>query len=89
MRKCNFFIKQGVFLGFLIDKKGIYTNPAKIIAIRDRFMSFIITEIRNFINAISYFRYLIFKYIKEIKYFIDYYISFKGARVILLFKAQK
>lgn len=56
MRKCRWFQNQVRFLGLVIDKDGIHTDPLKIQAIRERPEPKTITDVRAFIHASAYFR---------------------------------
>lgn len=56
--KCRFFIKSGVFLGFLVSENGIAADPEKVAAIRDRPLPRTTSEIRGFVSAAGYLRLL-------------------------------
>ncbi|KAI1003237.1 hypothetical protein K3495_g4970 [Podosphaera aphanis] len=57
--KCRFFVNQGIFLGFLISEQGIQVDPEKVSAVRNRPMPNTTSEIRGFISAAGYMRFLI------------------------------
>lgn len=58
-KKCHWFEDSVVFLGFIINKHGQRTDPAKVAAIKERADPTNITEIRSFLNAAGYFRHFI------------------------------
>ncbi|KAI0997921.1 hypothetical protein K3495_g10268 [Podosphaera aphanis] len=57
--KCRFFVNQGIFLGFLISEPGIQDDPDKVSAVRNRPMPKTTSDIRGFISAAGYMRFLI------------------------------
>ncbi|GKA43792.1 putative reverse transcriptase domain-containing protein [Tanacetum coccineum] len=54
--KCEFWISKVLFLGHMIDSKGIYVDPAKIEAIKDWTSPKSPTEIRQFLGLAGYYR---------------------------------
>lgn len=56
LRKCLWFQSSVRFLGLVINKDGIHTDPAKITAITERPYPQTVTELRSFIHAAAYFR---------------------------------
>lgn len=71
IKKTVFFVKKGVFLGFIINTDGFYTDPVKVAAIRNRLIPTIITEVRSFVNAAGYFYNFIDYYIIKSDYLTD------------------
>jgi hypothetical protein len=62
VRKIVIFVTSGVFLGFVVLKKGIAADSNKVAAIRNRPQSTFATEIRAFVNAAEYFRHFLKNY---------------------------
>ncbi|POS84076.1 hypothetical protein EPUL_004293 [Erysiphe pulchra] len=56
--KCNLFVTTELFLGFVISENGITADPEKDSAIRDRPMPKTTSEIRGFVGAAGYLRFL-------------------------------
>ncbi|GJY13230.1 putative reverse transcriptase domain-containing protein [Tanacetum coccineum] len=56
LSKCEFWIPKVHFLGHVIDGKGIYVDPAKIEAIKDRASPKPPMEIRQFLGLAGYYR---------------------------------
>ena len=54
--KCAFFRRSVVFLGHVISKEGIETDPAKVRAITEWPTPTSITEVRSFVGLASYYR---------------------------------
>ncbi|GJY14267.1 putative reverse transcriptase domain-containing protein [Tanacetum coccineum] len=54
--KCEFWISKVLFLGHMIDSKGIHVDPAKIEAIKDWTSPKSPTEIRQFLGLAGYYR---------------------------------
>ena len=59
VNKCEWFVSHGRFLGFIISREGIRSDPAKISAILERPMPSTAIELRSFLNAAGYFRHFI------------------------------
>jgi hypothetical protein len=61
---CKFviFVPKGIFLNFIISAAGIKADINEIAAIRDKPQLFTAIEMRAFVNAAGYFRYLIKNY---------------------------
>ena len=59
VKKCHFFERRIRFLGFIIDKDGVHSDPAKVSAILARPAPSTATEVRSFLNAVGYFRHFI------------------------------
>lgn len=56
LRKCLWFQTSVKFLGLIIDKNGLHTDPDKISAITLRPLPTTITQLRALIHAAAYFR---------------------------------
>jgi hypothetical protein len=56
LRKCSFYQKQIHYLGHIISKDGITTDPKKIEAIREWSAPKIVTEVRSFMGLAGYYR---------------------------------
>ncbi|GJZ45774.1 putative reverse transcriptase domain-containing protein [Tanacetum coccineum] len=54
--KCEFWISKVLFLGHMIDSKGIHVDPAKIEAIKDWTSPKSPTEIHQFLGLAGYYR---------------------------------
>jgi hypothetical protein len=54
-KKSVIYVRESVFLGFVVSIKGISANTDKIAAIRKRSEPLTTTEIRAFVNAAGYF----------------------------------
>ena len=60
-KKCNFFCKEVAFLGYMVSKDGVKTDPAKITAIANFKVPTTVTELRSFLGLASYYR----RYVKN------------------------
>lgn len=56
LRKCRWNQSSVRFLGLVIDRNGLHTDPAKVMAITERPLPRTITEVRSFVHAAAYFR---------------------------------
>lgn len=65
--KCEFFQKEVEFLGFIIGRFGIKTNPKKVQAIVDRPIPENLKELRSFLGMSGYYRRFIRDYSKLAK----------------------
>ncbi|GJZ75540.1 putative reverse transcriptase domain-containing protein [Tanacetum coccineum] len=54
--KCEFWIPKVQFLGHVIDSEGIHVDPTKIKSIKDRTSPKSLTEIRQFLGLVAYYR---------------------------------
>ncbi|GJR68903.1 putative reverse transcriptase domain-containing protein [Tanacetum coccineum] len=54
--KCEFWIPKVQFIGYVIDSRGIYVDPAKIKSIKDWASPKTPTEIRQFLGLAVYYR---------------------------------
>lgn len=59
MKKSRFFMRSGVFLGFMVSSQGIEADPRKVAVVRDRPLSNTTTDIRAFVHAAGYLQTLI------------------------------
>jgi hypothetical protein len=56
LSKCSFYQKQIHYLGHIISKDGIVVDPEKIEAIRKWSMPRNVTEVREFMGLVGYYR---------------------------------
>jgi hypothetical protein len=89
IKKSVIYVREGVFLGFVISIKGISANTDKIAAIRERSEPSTTTKVRAFVNAAGYFRYLIHKYADKSAPFTLYTSGPKGQKIKLSPEAKK
>nr|GEV54476.1 putative reverse transcriptase domain-containing protein [Tanacetum cinerariifolium] len=54
--KCEFWISKVQFIGHMIDSKGIHMDPSKIESIKDWASPKTLTEIRQFLGLVGYYR---------------------------------
>ncbi|GJY45733.1 putative reverse transcriptase domain-containing protein [Tanacetum coccineum] len=54
--KCDFWLSKVQFLGHVIDSEGIHVDPAKIESIKDWESPKTLTEIRQFLGLVGYYR---------------------------------
>lgn len=59
LRKCKWFTRSVVFLGFVISTEGIRPDPEKVSAVISRLRPSNITELRSFLTAAGYLRQFI------------------------------
>jgi hypothetical protein len=88
VRKFVIYVISGIFLNFMILINGVTADSLKVAAIRDKPMPGIITEIKAFVNAAGYFRYLIKGYAKKFGPLTDLIGDPKGQLVTLFAEAQ-
>ena len=55
-KKCHFFCEQVVFLGHIVSKDGISTDPSKTEAVKEWPQQTTVTEVRSFLGTCSYYR---------------------------------
>ena len=60
--KCSFNKTEILLLGYVIDKNGIRSNPAKVAAIRDLPPPTKVSEVRTFLGMSGYYRNLVQNY---------------------------
>lgn len=71
-KKCSFYFKSLQFLGHIIAKEGIQTDPAKISKIRDWPTPTTIKEAQSFLGLSGYYRRFIKDYSKIAAPIMDY-----------------
>ena len=62
--KCNFFLEKVSFLGHIVSKDGLQTDPEKIKALKDWPLPSNITDMRQFLGFVNYYR----KFVKSFIY---------------------
>jgi hypothetical protein len=88
-KKFVMYVREGVFLSFVISIKKISANTDKIAAIRERSEPLITTKVKTFVNAAGYFRHLIHRYADKFAPFTLYTSGPKGQKIKLSPKAKK
>ena len=58
-KKCEFWLDQVVFLGYVISKAGIFVDPSKVEAMVDWARPTNVSEIRSFLGLIGYYRRIV------------------------------
>ena len=59
--KCKFFLREAKFLGHIVDKEGIKTEPGKIKKVKEYPRPVNLTQLRGFLGLAKYYR----KFIKD------------------------
>ena len=54
--KCDFWMKEVLFLGHIISKEGISVDPAKVVAVKEWARPRTVTEVRSFLGMAGYYR---------------------------------
>jgi hypothetical protein len=88
-KKSVIYVREGVFLGFVVSIKGISADTDKIAAIRERSEPSTTTKMRAFVNAAGYFQHLIHRYADKSAFFTLYTGGPKGQKIKLSPKAKK
>ena len=60
--KCEFFRQELIYLGHVMSKDGIQTDPKKVEAICKWPISTNMTEVRSFLGFTNYYQWFIRKY---------------------------
>ena len=61
-KKCQFLQEEISFLGHIVSKSGIRTDPAKVAAVKEMKRPETVTQVKSFLGLASYYR-------KFVKYF--------------------
>ena len=61
-RKCHLFKEEVLYLGHLVSRDGISTDPGKIAAVKDWPRPTTVTEVRGYLGFCSYYRKFIEKF---------------------------
>ena len=61
-RKCEFFKSRIHYLGHIISKNGIETDPKKIEAIENWPVPHTVHDLRSFLGFTNYYRKFVYKY---------------------------
>ena len=56
LSKCTFYHFQFLYLGYLVYRFGIATDPAKVVAIKATKRPTNLTELRSWISIMGYYR---------------------------------
>ena len=67
LSKCEFFKSQVAYLGHIVSKNGIETDPKKIEAIKKWPVPKIVTEVQSFLGFMNYYCKFIPKYVQIVR----------------------
>ena len=56
MSKCEFWLKEVSFLGYIVSKEGIRADPRKIEVILEWKPQRSVTDVRSFLGLVGYYR---------------------------------
>ena len=65
LKKCNFFNKEVKFLGHVVTREGIGTDPAKIEKVRDWKAPTSVSQLRTFLGLAGYYRRFVPQYARK------------------------
>ncbi|GJY89762.1 putative reverse transcriptase domain-containing protein [Tanacetum coccineum] len=87
--KCDFWLDSVQFLGHVIDRSGVRVDPAKVEAIKSWAAPTTLTEVRQFIRLVGYYRRFIEACPEGMEDFVVYYdTSLKGYEAVLMQKEK-
>ena len=70
-KKCHLMQKEISFLGHVVSKEGVRTDPAKVSAVKEMQRPKTVTEVRSFVGLASYYRKFIQGFSKIAKPLFD------------------
>jgi hypothetical protein len=60
LEKCSFNMKQMLYLGYIMDEKGVHVDPTKIQIIHDWLALKTMTELQSFLGLANFFYMFVF-----------------------------
>lgn len=66
-KKCSFFKQEVTFLGHIVSREGVKTDPSKTKAVMDWKIPQSVRELRSFLGLVSYYRRFIKDFAKIAK----------------------
>lgn len=67
VKKCNFFRKEVIFLGYVIFERGVKIDLSKIVVVENWKMLINISEFRSFLGFVFYYWWFIKDFVKVVK----------------------
>src|SRR4029434_788189 len=64
-QKCKFLQKEVVYLGHVVSKAGIATDPEKVRAVRDWPRPETVSQVRSFLGFAGYYRLFVFFHLAD------------------------